>query len=193
MPDAIVIATDGSKQATNAVSVGAELAAKFGAEVALVHVLPGHISASVAQGLVALERLPERAREEIIQLADVERKSSTFVESISPPTWISPATLEAMGNLILDDAETLAKSRGAAKVRRAIMSGDPATCILEAARNSQARFIVMGKRGLGRLAGLLTGSVSQKVSQLADCACIIVPDSQHDQPARSGASARPAR
>jgi nucleotide-binding universal stress UspA family protein len=55
------------------------------------------------------------------------------------------------------------------------MSGDPAACILEAARNSQARFIVMGRRGLGRLAGLLIGSVSQKVSQLADCTCITVP------------------
>lgn len=180
MPDAIVIATDGSKQATNAVGVGAALAAKFGAEVALVHVLPDYISASVAQGLVALERLPKSAREEIVQLADIERKSSTFVESISPPSWISRPTVEAIGNLILDDAETLANSRGAAKVRRAVMSGDPATCILDAARNNRARFIVMGKRGLGRLAGLLTGSVSQKVSQLADCACVIVPESQDE-------------
>jgi nucleotide-binding universal stress UspA family protein len=182
MPDAIVIATDGSKQATNAVGEGARLAAKLGAEVTLVHVLPGHISATVAQGLVALERLPESAREEITQLADIERKSSTFVESVSPPTWISRASLEAMGALILDDAEALARSRGAAKVLRTIMSGDPATCILDAAGGSQAKFIVMGKRGLGRLTGLLTGSVSQKVSQLADCACIIVPDSRDGQP-----------
>ena len=127
MPEVIVIATDGSKQATEAVSLGAELAAKFGAEIALVHVPPDHISATVAHGLVALERLPESAREEIVRLADIERKASTFVESISPPIWISRETMEAIGNLILDDAETLAKSRGATKVRRAIMSGDPAT------------------------------------------------------------------
>jgi len=175
MPETIVIATDGSKQATNAVGLGAELAEKLGAEIALVHVLPDYISATVAQGLVALERLPEKAREEIVQLADVERKAGTFVESVSPPMSISRATIEAIGNLILDDAETLAKSRGATKVQRTIMSGDPATCILEAAYNSQARFIVMGKRGLGRLAGLLIGSVSQKVSALADCTCITVP------------------
>lgn len=193
MADAIVIATDGSRQATNAVGVGAELAAKLGAEVILVHVLPDYISASVAQGLVAPERLPESAREEIVRLADVERKSSTFVESVSPPAWVSRPTVEAMGKLILDDAETLAKRRGAAKVQRAMLSGDPATCILNAAGESRARFIVMGKRGLGRLAGLLTGSVSQKVSQLADCACIIVPESQDDQPARGAATTRPAR
>lgn len=176
MADTIVIATDGSKQATNAVGVGGEIAAKFGAEVILVHALPDYISGSVAQGLVALERLPAHARDEIAQLADVERKSSTFVESVSPPAWVSRPTIEAMGKLILDDAEALARSRGVAKVGRAMLSGDPATCILNAAGESHARFIVVGKRGLGRLAGLLTGSVSQKVSQLADCACVIVPE-----------------
>jgi nucleotide-binding universal stress UspA family protein len=175
MSEAVVIATDGSKQATGAIDLGAELAVKFAAEVALVHVLPDHISATVAQELVALERLPESAREEIVRLADVERKGGTFVESVSPPTWISRATVEAIGALVLDDAEALAKSRGATKVRRVIMSGDPATGILKAAHNSQARFIIMGKRGLGRLTGLLVGSVSQKVSALADCTCIIVP------------------
>jgi nucleotide-binding universal stress UspA family protein len=175
MPEVIVIATDGSKQATNAIDLGAQLAVKFTAEIVVVHVLPDQISATVAQGLVALERLPESAKEEIARSADVERKAGTFVESISPPTWISRATLEAIGNLILDDAETLAKSRRATKVRRVIVSGDPATGILDVAHNSQARFIVMGKRGLGRLAGLLIGSVSQKVSALADCTCITVP------------------
>jgi len=175
MSEAIVTAIDGSKQATSAVELGAQLAVKFAAEFVLVHVLPDHISATVAEGLVALERLPASAREEIVRSADVERKAGTFAESVSPPNWISRATMEAIGNLILDDAEVLAKSCGATKIRRVIMSGDTATGILEAAHNSHARFIVMGKRGLGRLAGLLVGSVSQKVSALADCTCIIVP------------------
>ena len=175
MPVTIVIATDGSEHATSAVSLGAQLAAKFSAEVTLVHVLPDHVSATQARGLVPLERLPESAREEIKRFEDIEQKGRAFVESVSHPTWVSHATLEAIGNVILDDAETLAKSRGAAKIHRAIMSGDPASCILDAARSSHAGFIVMGKRGLGRLAGLLIGSVSQKVTALADCPCISVP------------------
>jgi nucleotide-binding universal stress UspA family protein len=174
MPETIVVAIDGSKQATGAADLGARLAEKFAAEIALVHVLPDHMSAGEAQGLVALERLPESARQEIARLSDLERKSGTFVESI-PPAWISPATMEAIANLILEDAETLARSRGAAKVSRVIRSGEPASGILAAARDTRASFIVMGKRGLGRLAGLLVGSVSQKVSALADCACIVVP------------------
>jgi nucleotide-binding universal stress UspA family protein len=174
MPETIVVAVDGSKQATSAADLGARLAEKFAAEIALVHVLPDHMSASEAQALVALERLPESARQEIARLSDLERKSGAFVESM-PPAWISRATMDAIANLILEDAETLAKSRGAAKVRRVIRSGDPAAGILDAAHDTRARFIVMGKRGLGRLAGLLVGSVSQKVSALADCACVVVP------------------
>ena len=65
----------------------------------------------------------------------------------------------------MDDAKT--------HTRRQII--EVAAGILDAAHNSQARFIIMGKRGLGRLAGLLIGSVSQKVSALADCTCITVP------------------
>ena len=35
--------------------------------------------------------------------------------------------------------------------------------------------IVMGRRGLGAIGGLLLGSVSHKVTQLAPCACMTVP------------------
>lgn len=175
MTETIVIATDGSKHATNAVSLGGQLAAKFSAEVMLVHVLPDRVTADEARGLAAFERLPASAREEIERFEGFERKHRSHVDSVSLPIWVSRETLEAIGNLILDDAEKLAKSLGATKIHRAIMSGDPAACILDAARNSHAGFIVMGKRGLGRLAGLLIGSVSQKVTALADCTCISVP------------------
>jgi nucleotide-binding universal stress UspA family protein len=178
MPETIVVAIDGSKQATSAADLGARLAEKFAAEIVLVHVLPDHMSAAEARGLVAglaaPKRLPESARQEIARLSDIDRKSGAFVESM-PPALISRAAMEAIANLILEDAETLARSRGAAKVSRVIRSGDPASGILDAARDTRASFIVMGKRGLGRLAGLLVGSVSQKVSALAECACVVVP------------------
>ena len=174
MPETIVVAIDGSKQATRAAEFGARLAEKLAAEIALVHVLPDHMSAADAQGLVARERLPESARQEIARLADLERKSGTFVESM-PPARISRATMEAIATLILADAEALARKGGATRIRRVIGSGDPAAGILDAARDARAGFIVMGKRGLGRLAGLLVGSVSQKVSALAECPCVVVP------------------
>ena len=175
MSDTIVIATDGSKPATNAVRMGGQLAEKLGGGIVLVHVLPDHLTTAVARDLVAVDRLPASAREEIARLEDVERKASAFVESVASAVRLSPATAEAIGNLILDDAEALARGRAAGKIQRVTMSGDPASCILEIASNNQAAFIVIGKRGLGRLAGLLVGSVSQKVNALADCTCITVP------------------
>ena len=175
MPDTIVIAIDGSKPATNAVRMGAELAEKLGSEIVLVHVLPDHLTTAIARDMVAFDRLPASAREEIVRLEDVERKAGTFVESVASAVRLSHATAESVGNLILDDAEALARGHTAGKIQRVTMSGDPASCILETAGKNRAGFIVMGKRGLGRLAGLLVGSVSQKVNALADCTCITVP------------------
>ena len=52
--------------------------------------------------------------------------------------------------------------------------GDPAERILDCAKREHVDMIVMGTRGLSDLKGLLMGSVSHKVSHLADCACVTV-------------------
>jgi nucleotide-binding universal stress UspA family protein len=52
--------------------------------------------------------------------------------------------------------------------------GDPAKEILSVAAEEHADIIIMGRRGMGDLAGLLLGSVSHKVSHLAECACLTV-------------------
>jgi nucleotide-binding universal stress UspA family protein len=53
--------------------------------------------------------------------------------------------------------------------------GDPTEAILKAAAARRADVIVVGRRGRGRLAGLLLGSVSQKLASLAPCPVIVVP------------------
>ena len=51
---------------------------------------------------------------------------------------------------------------------------DPADKILEITRKEKADFVVNGRRGLGTLEGLLSGSVSTKVSHLAPATVISV-------------------
>jgi nucleotide-binding universal stress UspA family protein len=55
-----------------------------------------------------------------------------------------------------------------------LREGDPAAAILNLTREENADIIVMGRRGLGDLAGLLLGSVSHNVTHLAECACLTV-------------------
>jgi nucleotide-binding universal stress UspA family protein len=52
--------------------------------------------------------------------------------------------------------------------------GDPAQEIITVAQDRQADLIVVGSRGRGRLAGLLLGSVAQKVISLAHCPVVVV-------------------
>jgi len=55
-----------------------------------------------------------------------------------------------------------------------VEKGDPAECIIAFAKKSKCSEIVMGSRGLGRLSGLLLGSVVAKVVQLADMPVVVV-------------------
>jgi nucleotide-binding universal stress UspA family protein len=75
----------------------------------------------------------------------------------------------------LKTARQRAEALGVSDVRLESETGDVAQSIIEAARRDEVDMIVLGKRGLGRLSGLLLGSVSQKLVSVAPCAVIVVP------------------
>ncbi|MBI3151321.1 MAG: universal stress protein [Chloroflexi bacterium] len=60
------------------------------------------------------------------------------------------------------------------EIHTEIIEGDNASAIIEVATTRGSDLIVMGSRGLGRLAGLLIGSTSQKVVAHAPCPVLIV-------------------
>ena len=60
------------------------------------------------------------------------------------------------------------------EVHTEVLEGPPADAIIEVANTRGSDLIVMGSRGLGRLAGLLLGSTSQKVVSHAPCPVLIV-------------------
>lgn len=83
--------------------------------------------------------------------------------------------LEGLSKHVLWNAAERAKRTGVSKATMHSAWGDAAEQIIEVASREQADAIVMGRRGCGRLAGLLLGSVSQKVVTLAPCTVIVIP------------------
>jgi nucleotide-binding universal stress UspA family protein len=143
----IVAAVDHSEASLRAVDLAADLATKYDAELVLLTV--GHEILGSDPGFEAYARL------EHLQ--------------------------EAMPSVIADslrDELVAVRERAAAKGVRQIsievVVGEPAAQILVAANAGQVGLVVLGSRGHGRLAGLLLGSVTQKVVAHARCPVLVV-------------------
>ena len=173
----ILVATDSSDHADKAVAVAGDLAAKYDANISLVHILLRRDSeVSNLRRLIDVQKLPDDLHKDFDRFEDIQkqRKTSTSGVVISLPIPIPEDLLVAVGDAIVDKAETIAREHGASKIDRFIAEGDPADIIIDCAKSRSADLIVMGTRGLSALTGMFVGSVSHKVSHLADCTCITV-------------------
>ena len=154
----ILLPVDGSESSLRAVSFAAELAAALQASVLLLHVL---------------ERLPNRLqlKEYLTALEQDTVRSEGEIESVRSALLQSG---EDQGKEILADAEQVLREKGVKDVSTAIHDGDPTTELLRLAETGKYDMIIMGRRGLGRLEGIFMGSVSHKISNLADCPVVTV-------------------
>lgn len=75
------------------------------------------------------------------------------------------------------------KALGDAKIKKALAEvsadgyveiGEPAETIVKFAKKTTCHEIVIGSRGLGRLKGLLLGSVATRVAQLAEVPVVLI-------------------
>lgn len=83
--------------------------------------------------------------------------------------------LEALTGHTLREAEARARKLGVSQIEIKTCWGDVTQSLIDLAAGSSTRMIVVGRRGRGQLAGLLLGSVSQKLVNLAPCAVVVVP------------------
>ncbi len=145
----LLVPVDGSEHAKRAVLAAADLAQRSGATLTLMHVLTRSGSLAVPEELKAFSEL------EHIRITEHD-------------------LIVNAGNEILRNAETLARENGVKTCEVLLRTGDPATHITDYVKKNGADLVVMGRRGLGDLAGLFLGSVSHKVAQATDCSCLTV-------------------
>jgi nucleotide-binding universal stress UspA family protein len=140
----MVVGTDGSETATEAVREAVDLATQVGADVEIVS----------AYEPVSAQRLRQERREtpEELQWA------------INPREDVE-ATLEA--------AAAIASAAGLTATTHP-RQGDPADAILDVAEERGADLIVVGNKGMTGAKRFLLGSVPNKVSHHAPCSVLII-------------------
>jgi nucleotide-binding universal stress UspA family protein len=141
----ILVAVDGSASSVSALDMAIEIAKNFGAKLHLLHV-------------VREMQLPKELGR-VAELGKIQKQRES--------------ALKQVGEEILNQAKRTAQSKGIKSVEDSIGSGDPANSIDGYAASKPIDLIVLGSRGLGQVEGMLLGSVSRKVSNLAKVPCLI--------------------
>jgi nucleotide-binding universal stress UspA family protein len=145
MYEAIVVGTDGSDTAKEAVRQAAELAKAVGSGVLLVS---------------AYEPVPE---------ARLRHERNDVPDDVS---WMVNPREDVQA--VLDEEAERIKGLGVTEVDTFAREGDPADAILDVAEEQGADLIVVGNKGMTGARRFLLGSVPNKVSHHAPCTVMIV-------------------
>lgn len=167
----ILVPTDGSTQADNAVELASDIAARHGAKLVLLYVMWRGPSLENFRASINLDQLSASTRDELDpeQHPIAENMSASFM-----PPVLSQDAYREIGEQVLERGRQTAEDKGVQDPKLILKEGDPARVIAGTARRKQADMIAMGSRGLGGVEGMLSGSVSYKVSHTVPCSCMIV-------------------
>ena len=168
----IVVAIDGSDHASNALRAAIDLASKYEAKLTLVHVLTHDHPPQEFARMAEVENMLEPRQPNVSSKKDTFSAVSRFIGAGKEDKEARIITL--LGEQIIKKASKEVKKAGVKQLASEISIGDYANCILEVAKKTDADIIVMGRRGLSNLKGFVTGSVSHKVSQRAECSVLTV-------------------
>lgn len=172
MIKSIVVAIDGSIPGKHAQALAIDLAAKYEARLTLVHVLTRDHPSDEFSRMAEVELLSDSKRPRANKKDDTYTAIARFVGGANEAK--EDRVMALLGEQIVDKAAASARKAGVANVTAEIHNGDYANNILEVAKKADADIIVMGRRGLSNLKGFVTGSVSHKVSQRAECSVLTV-------------------
>lgn len=145
MFERILVPVDGSDHALSAVQLAARMQEKWDSEIQLLCVYRHYGLLEASMSMVRPEK-PENLDDSMREFA----------------------------SQVIETAKSAATEAGAKKVRGFIKSGPPARTIVGFAKEHDIGLIVLGSRGIGDIEGYLLGSVSHKVTSLADCPVMVV-------------------
>ncbi|NNJ73918.1 MAG: universal stress protein [Anderseniella sp.] len=172
----VLIATDGSDHGTKAVAFGSDIAAKYGAEVVLMHVLLRDEISENLRHVAEVEHLTAEGGQPLskaISSVPAGRFPADVVFS-DEDTRTPRSVLQAVGEHVLKQAEKTAREHGVSKTKKRIEDGNPVKRILEIIETEDVDLVVSGARGLSDLKALLMGSVSHKLAYLSPVTCVTV-------------------
>ena len=169
----ILAATDGSDPAGKAVDLAAAVAAKFDAELTIIHVIVHGHQADEMRHLAEAEHIVKQAGPALPNISGITGTLGD-VFTVERPRVETDRIVAAFGEIIVDRAIVRAKEAGARTVSGRTILGDYADAILKTADDTGVDMIFLGSRGLGGLRELLLGSVSHKVTQRAKCSVVNV-------------------
>ncbi len=133
-------------------------------------------SAGSDRAIDAAAQLAKSLGARLLILTVQDRLSRDTVEAFETIEHVAEGDVaEITAQNVLFRARKRAARAGATDVHLQTESGDPTEAILKVSKQRNADAIVVGKRGRGSLAGLLLGSVSQKLVTLAPCNVMVVP------------------
>ena len=141
----ILVPVDGSDRALKALEFAIALQEKFDSELLILCVYRHHSLLEASMSMVRPEE-PENLDD----------------------------SMRAFSSDVVEKAKTYAAEHGGQNVRGFIKSGQPARTIVGFANERKVDLIVLGSRGLGDIEGFLLGSVSHKVTSLADCPVMVI-------------------
>lgn len=175
MVNKILIATDGSDHARKAVALGADIAAKYDAEVVLLHVLlRDHLSENLRHMAEVEYQIGEGGRPLREAIAAIPEGRFPTASLMPEDAQTPERVLQAVADQVLTAAEQIAREHGARKISKQTEDGNPVSRILEVAKDVNADMIVTGARGLSGLKALMVGSVSHKLTNMAPVTCVTV-------------------
>ncbi|WP_339149478.1 MULTISPECIES: universal stress protein [unclassified Sutcliffiella] len=163
----ILIAYDGSHSSLKAVKMGIDMKKRLDSNITILHVLE-ESSVNVPIPVTRPDAMPAGGMGNVDGL---NIYTQNVKERVPSKQHVATADHEDTEQALNEIHALLSQERVEAPVE--VMQGDPAKTICNFADTQESDLIIIGSRGLGGLKKLILGSVSDKVTNTANCPVLI--------------------